>query len=199
MKHRYFGLTGGIGSGKSTVADWLGELGARIIDTDEISRRLTGRNGQAMHDICEIFGANYLDPEGALDRDRMRQLVFSDPGAKMRLQNILHPMILAEAKTQALMPTTAPYTVVVVPLLFESMRYRDWLQRIVVVDCTEEEQVHRTMSRSGLDEATVRSIMGQQIERGTRLRLADEIIHNDGDLAALKAQVVQLHQRLLAL
>ena len=195
---RYYGLTGGIGSGKSTVARLLGELGARVIDTDEISRQLTARDGLAIPEIGETFGANYITAEGALDRARMRQLVFSDPASKMRLQNILHPMILAETKTRALMPSLAPYTLVVVPLLFESMRYRNWLQRVIVVDCPETEQIRRTMQRNGLDEAAVRAIMAQQMTREMRLHLADEIVHNDGDLDALKIEVAQLHQRLLA-
>ena len=197
MMH-YYGLTGGIGSGKSTVARLLGELGARVIDTDEISHQLTARDGLAIPEIGETFGANYITAEGALDRARMRQLVFSDPASKMRLQNILHPMILTETKTRALMPSLAPYTLVVVPLLFESMRYRNWLQRVIVVDCPETEQICRTMQRNGLDETAVRAIMAQQMTRAMRLHLADEIIHNDGDLDALKIEVAQLHQRLLA-
>jgi len=195
---RYYGLTGGIGSGKSEVARLLVELGARVIDTDEISRQLTARDGLAIPEIGEIFGANYITAEGALDRARMRQLVFSDPASKMRLQNILHPMILAETKTRALMPSLAPYTLVVVPLLFESMRYRNWLQRVIVVDCPETGQIRRTMQRNGLDETAVRAIMAQQMTRAMRLHLADEIVHNDGDLDALKIEVAQLHQRLLA-
>jgi len=195
---RYYGLTGGIGSGKSEVARLLVELGARVIDTDEISRQLTARDGLAIPEIGEIFGANYITAEGALDRARMRQLVFSDPASKMRLQNILHPMILAETKTRALMPSLAPYTLVVVPLLFESMRYRNWLQRVIVVDCPETGQIRRTMQRNGLDETAVRAIMAQQMTRVMRLHLADEIVHNDGDLDALKIEVAQLHQRLLA-
>jgi len=195
---RYYGLTGGIGSGKSEVARLLVELGARVIDTDEISRQLTARDGLAIPEIGEIFGANYITAEGALDRARMRPLVFSDPASKMRLQNILHPMILAETKTRALMPSLAPYTLVVVPLLFESMRYRNWLQRVIVVDCPETGQIRRTMQRNGLDETAVRAIMAQQMTRAMRLHLADEIVHNDGDLDALKIEVAQLHQRLLA-
>lgn len=197
MNHCH-GLTGGIGSGKSTVACMLGELGARIVDTDEISHQLTAHNGPALPAIRHAFGAEYITAEGALDRARMRQLVFSDAQARQRLQTILHPLILAETKAQAAARTSAPYTLVVVPLLFEGGNYRDWLQRIIVVDCPEAEQIRRTMLRSGLDEPAVRSIMAQQIDRATRLRLADEIIHNDGDLVALKIQVTQLHERLFA-
>lgn len=196
--NRCHGLTGGIGSGKSTVARWLGELGARIVDTDEISHQLTARDGLALPAIRQAFGAEYVTAEGALDRARMRQLVFGDAHAKQRLQAILHPLILARAKAQAAAPTSAPYTLVVVPLLFESGCYRDWLQRVIVVDCPEAEQIRRTLLRSGLDESTVRAIIAQQIERAARLRLADEIIRNESDLDTLKIQVAQLHQRLLA-
>ena len=196
--NRCHGLTGGIGSGKSTVAQQLGELGARIVDTDEISHQLTARDGLALPAIRQTFGAEYVTAEGALDRPRMRQLVFGDTNAKQRLQAILHPLILAQAKAQAAVPTSAPYTLVIVPLLFESGCYRDWLQRVIVVDCPEAEQIRRTMLRSGMDEQAVRAIMAQQIGRAARLRLADEIIRNEDDLDTLKIQVAQLHQRLLA-
>jgi len=196
--NRCHGLTGGIGSGKSTVAQQLGELGARIIDTDQISHQLTAHDGMALPAIRQAFGAEYVTADGALDRALMRQLVFGNPNAKQRLQAILHPLILTQAKARAATPTSAPYTLVVVPLLFESGHYRDWLQRAIVVDCPEAEQIRRTILRSGLDESAVRAIMAQQIERTARLRLADEIIRNEGDLDALRNQVSQLHQRLLA-
>lgn len=192
------GLTGGIGSGKSTVARLLGELGARIIDTDQIAHQLTARDGQAMPAIRQQFGAEYVAADGALDRARMRQRAFADPAAKQRLQDILHPLILAQARAAAAAPAAAPYTLVVVPLLFESGRYRDWLQRVIVVDCPEPEQIRRTMQRSGLTEAEVRAIMAQQLDRATRHKLADDLIVNDGDLDALRAHVARLHQRLLS-
>ncbi len=191
------GLTGGIGSGKSTVARLLGELGARIIDTDQIAHQLTARDGLAMPAIRQQFGAEYVAADGALDRARMRHCVFADPDAKQRLQDILHPLILALARAAAAATTTAPYTLVVVPLLFESGRYRDWLQRVIVVDCPEPEQIRRTMQRSGLAETEVRAIMAQQLDRAARLKLADAIIANDGDLDGLRTKVARLHQSLL--
>lgn len=191
------GLTGGIGSGKSTVARLLGELGARIIDTDQIAHQLTARDGLAMPAIRQQFGAEYVAADGALDRARMRHCVFADPDAKQRLQDILHPLILALARAAAAATTTAPYTLIVVPLLFESGRYRDWLQRVIVVDCPEPEQIRRTMQRSGLAEAEVRAIMAQQLDRASRLKLADDIVANDGDLDGLRAEVSRLHQSLL--
>jgi dephospho-CoA kinase len=189
-------LTGGIGSGKSTVASLLQAAGARIVDTDAISHQLTAADGLAMPAITREFGNAYIDASGALDRSRMRALVFSDPGAQQRLQAILHPLIRERAKSSALSPTEAPYTLVVVPLLFESGEYRDWLQRVIVVDCPEQQQIERTVRRSGLDEATVRAIMSRQMDRSTRLSLADEVICNDGNLSRLQSQTAALHKRL---
>lgn len=191
-----YGLTGGIGSGKSTVAELFEALGARIVDTDEISHTLTAANGLAIPVIQHAFGDAYIADDGALDRAKMRTLVFADQDAKQRLQAILHPLILEQAKSEALSPGDAPYTLVVVPLLFESGRYRDWLDSVIVVDCPEEQQIARTLQRSSLDESTVRSIMSQQMDRSSRLRLADELILNDGSLPQLRAQVAELHNIL---
>ena len=193
------GLTGGIGSGKSTVADMFAALGARIIDTDLISRQLTQAGGAAIPALREAFGTGVIDAQGALDRAAMRELVFSHPEEKKRLESILHPLILTQAKQQAATPTDAPYTLVVVPLLFENSRYSDWLHRVITVDCPEETQIERTMQRSRLDEAAVRAIMAQQLGREARLTLSDEKILNNGSLDDLKKQVVGMHRRLSAL
>ena len=190
------GLTGGIGSGKTTVADMFAELGVRVVDTDIISRQLTQPGGAAIPEIRTLFGADVIDGYGALDRNRMRELVFSDPAKKALLENILHPLIFAQTKQQATAPSTAPYTLVVVPLLFESGRYASWLQRTISVDCPEETQISRTMLRSNLEEKAVRAIMDQQLSRTERLRRADEVIRNAGDLNDLKMQVVGIHRRL---
>jgi dephospho-CoA kinase len=193
------GLTGGIGSGKSTVADMFAALGVRIIDTDLISRQLTQVGGSAIPAIRDAFGAGVIDAQGALDRAAMRELIFSQPEEKKRLEALLHPLILAQAKQQSTCPTDAPYTLVVVPLLFENRRYSDWLHRVISVDCPENAQIQRTMQRSKLDEAAVCAIMSQQLDRKARLTLSDEIISNNGSLDDLKAQVVGLHRRLSAL
>ena len=193
------GLTGGIGSGKSTVALIFAELGARIVDTDQISHRLTQANGAAIPVLRETFGDDFIDPHGALDRAKMRELIFADCDAKQQLEAILHPLILSQTKAQAATPTDAPYTLVVVPLLFESDRYRDWLNRVIAVDCPEQLQIERTMQRSGLTEAAVRAILKQQLARTQRLRLADEIIHNDGSVEATREQVKKLHSHLINL
>ncbi|MBU0689438.1 MAG: dephospho-CoA kinase [Gammaproteobacteria bacterium] len=193
-----YGLTGGIGSGKSTVAKLFEALGARIVDTDEISHRLTAAGGLAIPAIQQAFGDSYITEDGALDRTVMRALVFSDLDAKQRLQAILHPMILGQAKSDALSPSEAAYTLVVVPLLFESGRYRDWLDSVIVVDCPEAQQIAHTLKRSALDESTVRSIMAQQMDRASRLQLADEIIMNNSSLEQLEARVSELHKSLSA-
>ncbi len=193
------GLTGGIGSGKSTVADMFAALGVHIVDTDLISHQLTQTGGAAIPAIRDTFGSHLITTQGALDRGRMRELVFNDPEAKKRLEAILHPLIHAQARQQAASPSDAPYTIIVVPLLFESGRYTDWLQQVITVDCPEEAQISRTMQRSKLDERAVRSIMAQQLSRQSRLTLSDEVILNNGSLDNLKTQVVGIHRRLSAL
>jgi dephospho-CoA kinase len=193
------GLTGGIGSGKSTVAEIFATHGVRIIDTDLISRQLTQAGGEAIPMIRDSFGDAFIDIRGALDRNKMRELAFGNPAAKQRLEAILHPLILAHAKRLAASPTDAPYTLVVVPLLFEGGRYADWLNRTVTVDCPEENQIARTIQRSNLDEAAVRMIMAQQLGRAERQRLADEFIDNSGSLDELNKQIVGIHRRLSVL
>lgn len=198
-KHLLIGLTGGIGSGKSTVAALFAKLGARIIDTDELSRDLTRSGGAAIAAIRAAFGAEYIDATGALDRNKMRARVFSNPADKARLEAILHPAILAQVQHLAATPTSAPYTIAVIPLLFQVPGYQDWLQRTLVVDCPEEIQIARTMQRSGLSKAEVQTIMAQQTPRSQRLNLADDIIHNDTDMSALTEQVAQLHKHYLTI
>jgi dephospho-CoA kinase len=192
------GLTGGIGCGKSTVAELFAGLGAGIVDTDVISHQLTRCGGGAMPLLATTFGAECLTPEGAMNRDWMRARVFSDPAAKRTLEAILHPMIRAQACTEA-DACTAPYVIMVVPLLFETQSYRDLLDRTLAVDCCESTQLERTMQRSGLTEATVRRIMSQQLPRNVRKSQADDIILNQGKLADLAAQVRHLHQLYLRL
>lgn len=190
------GLTGGIGSGKSAVAALFAELGADVVDTDAIAHELTGRGGAAIGPIREAFGDSVITPEGALDRPAMRRLVFSEPAAKRRLEAILHPMIRGEADLRCV-SAQGTYVVLVVPLLVETGSYRGRVDRILVVDCAEATQVARTMARSGLSEAEVRSIMAVQAGREARLAAADDLIDNDGGLDALRAQVEALHRRYL--
>lgn len=193
----HIGLTGGIGSGKSTVAALFGELGAAIADTDTTSHQLTGAGGAAIPAIREAFGEGCIAPDGALDRAQMRRLVFADPSARKRLEAILHPMIRAQILAQTCNIGPAPYMLLVVPLLFETQGYRNIVKRVLVVDSAPETQVARTIRRSGLNEGEVRAIMAQQIGRTERLMLADDIIRNDADMANLRQQVESLHRRYL--
>ncbi len=197
MSYR-IGLTGGIGSGKSTVAALFADCGATVIDSDVISHRLTQSGGSAIAAIRAAFGDDYINTDGALDRARMRQRVFSDPAARLQLEAILHPLIRVQMLAQA-ETSTAPYLLLVVPLLFEAAGYLGLVQRTLVVDCTEVLQVARAMQRGGLDEQTVRAIMAVQILRAERLRRADEFIQNNGSPDDLRRQVEQLHRRYLAI
>ena len=191
-------LTGGIGSGKSTVAAMLGELGAAIIDTDEIAHRLTAPGQPGARAIGERFGAGYLRADGALDRDRMRQLVFSDPAAKKKLEAILHPMIRAEVSA-AVRAAHAPYVVIVVPLLVETGAYRDLAQRILVIDCSEQQQMARVIQRNGFTAEAAQAIMASQASRAERLGHAHDVVRNETGLTALRAEVAALHGRYLEL
>ena len=192
------GLTGGIGSGKSTAARIFAALGAAVVDTDAISHALTGPGGVAMSALLEAFGAACLQPDGGLDRKAMRERVFADEAARRRLERILHPLIRLEAERQ-IASTVAPYVLLVVPLLLETGRYRPLIQRVLVVDCDPEVQVTRTMGRSGLTREAVAAIMAAQLDRESRLAAADDIIDNSGDEPALRAQVEQLHATYLRL
>ncbi|KPK34818.1 MAG: dephospho-CoA kinase [Betaproteobacteria bacterium SG8_40] len=191
------GLTGGIGSGKSTVSDLFAALGAEIIDTDEIARALTASGQPAVSKIAQEFGPEVVGGDGALDRGRMRELAFSDTNVRERLQNILHPLIRAEVQRR-LAATDAPYAIVVVPLLVESRGYK-FANRILVVDCSEEQQVERVTRRNGLARSQVEAIMATQVSRNERLAAADDVIRNEGDVAELHAKVKELHQKYLAL
>lgn len=195
------GLTGGIGSGKSRVADMLGEWGATLVDTDEIARALTAARGAAMPAIEREFGPRALTPEGALNRDWMREQAFADPQVRARLEAVLHPIIGQETRRQAA-AANGSYLVFVVPLLVESLaRWRSRVDRICVVDCDPETQVARVRQRSGLTEPAIRRIMAAQAARASRLEVADDVIINDGATSPeqLRAQALTLHDRWLAL
>lgn len=197
--HRFsIGLTGGIGCGKTTVADLFGALGAAVIDTDQIAHSLTVPGGAAMPALLAEFGLAYATLEGALDRAAMRALVFSDPGARARLEAILHPRI-RDATTAAASIAGGPYTLFVVPLLIESGTWRARVARILAIDCSEETQVARVMARSGLTADEVRAIMAAQVTRAERLAAADDVVVNDGGIDALRPQVERLHAGYLAL
>jgi dephospho-CoA kinase len=192
------GLTGGIGSGKSSAARLFGNLGAGVVDVDDISHALTRPGGAAIEEIRRQFGADSIAPDGSLDRARMRELVFADTAAKSRLEAILHPLIGTAARAEVAQ-APQPYVMLVVPLLLERDVYRDVIHRIAVVDCAERTQIQRTMRRSAISESAVRAIMAAQLSRAERLAKADDVIDNDGDEAQLLRQVTALHARYLDL
>jgi dephospho-CoA kinase len=186
------GLTGGIGSGKSTVADMFAARGATIVDTDLIAHSMTAPQGPAMPAIIAEFGAEFADASGAMDRARMRELVFSDAGAKTRLEAILHPRI-RDAALAAGAAATGAYVIYAVPLLIESGTWRARVARVLAVDCEEQVQIARVMARNNLPEAQVRAIMAAQVSRTQRLAAADDVIVNNAGIAELEAQVERLH------
>ena len=191
------GLTGGIGSGKTTVANRFGALGVPLIDTDLIAHQLTGPGGPAMPAIEAEFGPSVIAADGRLDRDAMRALAFGDPGARKRLEAILHPMIRVETDRQVSAAASSPYAIVVIPLLVESKGPKRF-DRIVVVDCPVDTQIERVMKRNGLPRAQVEAILAVQATRAQRLAAADDVVDNGGEPGALQAQVEALHRRYLA-
>ena len=193
------GLTGGIGSGKTAVSDMLGELGAGIIDTDLISHQITAPGGKAIPLIANAFGADFIDPQGALIRSKMRALVFEDPSARKVLEQITHPLIQEETSKQAvkLAKSGAPYLVFVVPLLIESGSWVKLIDYLVVVDCSEETQIQRVMHRNNMTRSEVENVLKAQTSRNARLAAANAVIENQGGLDELKSEVLKLHQQLL--
>ncbi len=192
------GLTGGIGSGKSTVARFFQTLGVPILDADVISRALTAPGGAAIDDIKNTLGPEFIGNNGGLDRAMARQRIFSDPKTKRALEAILHPMIRANVNSQ-IAASDAEYAILDIPLLVESGGYQDRIKRIVVVDCDEHLQIERTMARSKLTMPEVKAIMAAQATRADRLRHADDIILNETGLDSLSQSVAVLDQRLRAL
>jgi len=190
-------LTGGIGSGKTTVAERLADLGAGVIDTDEIAHALTGRDGAALDPIVAAFGPQILRPDGTLDRARLRGIVFTDPSARARLEAILHPRIEA-VMLERLAALQTDYAVLVIPLLFETSQERH-ADRVLVVDVPEPLQIARVRQRSGLSETEVRRIIASQIPRHERNARADDLIDNSGTLTDLDAQLQTLHLNYIRL
>lgn len=187
------GLTGGIGCGKTTVANMFHECGVPIIDTDLIAHQLTAAGGAAIQAIVAAFGPDYIQQDGAMNRSKMRNTIFANTAKKQLLESILHPLILAEVRSQLAQVGAYPYVIIVVPLLLSSPAYLQLVRRILVVDCPESQQIARVMQRSGLSELEVRNIILQQTSREERLRHADVVISNEGDLGMLAAQVERIH------
>ena len=191
-------LTGGIGSGKSAVAQRLGELGAGVVDTDLIAHALTAPNGAAMPALLAAFGPACVQADGAMDRAAMRARVFADPAARQQLEAILHPLIRLHTE-RALTDCPGDYLVLVVPLLVETGSYLTLADRVLVVDCPVETQRQRVRARNGLPEAQIDAILASQASREARLTHADDIIDNSGDFAALGLQVDVKHSYYLGL
>ncbi len=188
------GLTGGIGSGKSAAAEEFARLGASVVDTDAIAHELTERGGAALAQLERLFGAEVIAASGAMDRNKMRERVFSDPAAKRALEALLHPLIREESQRR-IAAASGPYVVHVVPLLVESPDYRQRVDRVLVVDAPEQTQLARVRARSELSQSEIQAIVRSQASRAERLAAADDVIDNSGTLDALRKQVAALHAR----
>ena len=190
------GLTGGIGSGKSTVAELFAERGVPVIDTDVIARELTTPDNEALMAIKDAFGDAVMREDGSLDRAQLRRRVFADSAARRTLEAILHPRI-RQAVVQALAGVHAPYALIVVPLLVETGAYAEILDRVLVVDCPEDMQIARVMARNDLTRAEVEAILAAQAGRAVRLAAADDVIDNAGSSEKLRDRVHALHAQYM--
>ena len=190
-------LTGGIASGKSTVADLFAALDVPVIDTDVIAREVVAPGRPALAQVAEAFGADVLDPDGSLDRKRMRERIFADADARRRLEAILHPAIRAEMERQS-QAAGGPYQVLVIPLLAEGGR-RDHVDRVLLVDVPEELQIQRVMWRDGVSHDEAQASLNAQATRAQRLAMADDVLRNTGRVDDLREQVAKLHQQFLRL
>lgn len=190
------GITGGIGSGKTSAARFFVDLGADLVDADAIAHELTQPRGAAIAAIRQTFTQKFITCDGALNRKEMRSLVFSDSESRGQLEAILHPLIRVEVARRAAL-FSAPYGMIMAPLLLETGDYQRMVHRVLVVDCDEHEQISRTIARTGLDKETVRAIMATQLSRNERLQQADDVIANDGDMAHLRREVEALHRKYL--
>ena len=191
------GLTGGIASGKSTVAEMFAELGVPVIDTDVIAREVVQPGTPALEEIRRAFGAEVITADGRLDRAAMRRIIFADEDARRELEGILHPRI-QKATAQQARTAGGEYQLIVVPLLTESP-LRDFVDRVLVVDCDEQTQLRRLLARDAESERQARRILAAQASRGARLAIADDVIRNDADLAQTRDQVASLHDAYLRL
>jgi dephospho-CoA kinase len=199
MTKMVIGLTGLIGSGKSTVARIFAERGAQVVDTDVIAHQLTIPNGFALPAIQQEFGSDLVNSGGVLDRVRLREMVFNDEALHQRLEKLMHPLILAETRSQLMNNSSACYSLVVVPLLFRAPDYLAITDRNIFVDTEYQELLRRLMQRSGLNQEMVDAILKRQVARDTQLELADDVIINNNGMEALIPQIDQLHAQYLLL
>lgn len=190
-------LTGGIGSGKSEASNTFASLGIPIVDLDVISHQLTAPGQPIVRTLAAAFGQVYMTESGALDRTKMRQLVFDNPSARNQLNTILHPAILVEATKQIETHKQAPYVILAIPLLDQNSPYLTMVNRVLVIDCDEDTQISRVKQRSDLNANEVKQIIQAQIPRQARLNIANDIITNNGDINALRAKVMKLHQKYI--
>ena len=198
MSNYIVGLTGGIGSGKTTVANAFVAHGAALVDTDAIAHELTGPGGAAMPGLIAVFGSGIAAPDGALHRAAMRERVFADPACRQQLEGVLHPLIRQLAAERCRM-AAAPYAILAVPLLVESGNWQARCDRVLVVDCPEAQQIERVVARNGMSPGQVRQIMAAQATRAQRLAVADDILTNSGDFSALAVPIAALHDKYLSL
>lgn len=189
------GLTGGIGSGKSTIAALFAAHGVPVIDADAIAHQLTVPGSPATTQILQRFGPDVAATTGGIDRQLLARRIFDDPGARAQLEEILHPLIRAEMLRRQ-NNIDAPYCLLVIPLLIETGQ-RDMVDRVLAVDVDEDSQIARVAARDGRSAAEIRAILSAQADRARRLKMADDVIDNTGDMAALKAQVDALHRKYL--
>lgn len=195
-------ITGGIGSGKSTATKLFAELGVPITDVDVISHQLTAAKQPLMNEIEASFGRHFITPEGALNRDAMRTLVFNDDTARAKLNAILHPAIYDEAvkqlqENQTHLSKSVQYQMLAIPLLFESPHYSHLINRILLIDCDEKTQVARVKARSQLSESEIIKIIRTQTPQKKRVTLADDIINNDGNVEELREKILEIHQKYI--
>ncbi len=191
---RVVAVTGGIGSGKSEVCKTFVELGVPVVDLDEIARAMSAPGSIAMHAVRQAFGDAMFDAAGQLDRVKLRELVFSEPDALDKLNNIMHPAIREEAVRQIAQYTSHPYVILAIPLLVESRHDWNMIDHVVVVDCNEETQLARVMQRSALSEQMASAIIAAQSSRELRLAIADSVIENDQSLENLREKILNFHQ-----
>lgn len=191
------GLTGGIGAGKSEAARIFADLGMPVVDVDVISRRLTSAGQPLVSRIAEAFGRDYVTADGAMDRAKIRDRIFSSDADRRLLESILHPAIHSEAIKELESYNQAPYQILAIPLFFESNRYEGIVNRTLLIDCAEENQISRVVNRNGFTEKMVRSIIAAQASRSFRRALANDIIDNNGSIEELEQKVQQIHEKFI--
>jgi dephospho-CoA kinase len=193
------GMTGGIGSGKSEASKIFASLNIEVIDLDKISREVTEKDHEAIEEIKTLFGKSLFNKENELDRKKLRDMIFSDKNLKIKLENILHPKILAEVKKKLSIFSDEPYVVIDIPLLFETNQYVSLISRSLVIDCELSDQIERVRKRDGMEIAMVQSIISQQVDRNTRIQRGDDVILNDGSIESLEDSIKKLHEKYLNL